>query len=80
MADFPPVEEDFTGKCLQCRFWEPNLYDRRGLCRISPPQTFKDKDGNMQSGWPETKDKDWCGQFVQGDSREAFKDSAANPE
>lgn len=70
MMAFPPLEEDSGDRCSTCRYWDKNAYDPRGLCRINPPQTFQDSEGNFRHGWPETRESDWCGQFAASNPQE----------
>ena len=43
--------------CSNCRWWDRNMKDGAGLCRVRPPQHYE----GVGSGWPTSYEQDWCG-------------------
>lgn len=54
-------------QCGNCRFWKPQddatINGRIGWCRRFPPQVVSETDGPINCTWPETIERDWCGEW-----------------
>ena len=61
--------DELHERCANCRWWSrvnwclPDGYPL-GECRRYPP-TRRDEQAVLARHWPETKDRDWCGEFDQ---------------
>jgi len=48
--------------CLNCRFWERQGHELRGLCRRRAP-VITEFTAESYDLWPTTSEGDWCGDF-----------------
>ena len=54
------------GRCIDCRFWEPN--GDEGLCHRHAPRPLvvhPPIDENPEAYFPSTCGGDWCGEFQE---------------
>jgi hypothetical protein len=79
MAEQPPrYDAGYQGNCVACHYWEPFQFapDKKpltGFCKRFPPGShlvvFRQGEGKaefeIEAGWPETSNEDWCGEFLR---------------
>lgn len=62
--------------CCSCRFWRferattdwDNKRTEYGICRLTPP-TVTAMATTVNTKWPDTRDKDWCGKHEGKDRK-----------